>query len=110
VNPRNQIKGYFKNLSDFRDRVSQHPDEFKSKGMQSVASSEGEAMQKVIKAQKYIECSAGTQDHMKEVVEETMKVVFHPLSEGTNGVESEHKRTCFRVAQSTHISWLSLFL
>jgi small GTP-binding protein len=101
-----EIKEYCPNVpyilvgmkSDLRDTVSQRPDEFKSKGMQPVASSQGEAMQKVIKAQKYIECSARTQYHMKEVFEEAIKVVLHPPVQETSQVEPERRKTCCQVA------------
>jgi small GTP-binding protein len=84
--------------SDLRDTVSQHPDEFKSKCMEPVSSSRGEEMQKVIKAQKYIECSARIQYHMKEVFEEAIKIVLHPQVQVLRPVETDHKGNCCDVA------------
>jgi small GTP-binding protein len=101
-----EIKQYCPNVpyilvgmkSDLRDAVSQHPDEFKSKGMQPVASSHGEEMQKVIKAAKYIECSARTQYHMKEVFEEAIKIVLHPPIPDVSQVQLPQRKICCEVA------------
>jgi small GTP-binding protein len=84
--------------SDLRDTVSQHPDEFKLKGMEAVTSSRGEEMRKTIKAQKYIECSARLQYHMNEVFEEAIKIVLHPPIEEMKSLETEHKGNCCEVA------------
>ena len=64
--------------SDLRDQFSQHADEYKSKGMEPIASQKGEEMKKQIAAQHYIECSAKMQYNLKEVFENAIKVVLHP--------------------------------
>jgi small GTP-binding protein len=70
--------------SDLRDIVTANPEEWKTKGMEAVAQSKGEAMKKSVNAHGYIECSAKMQINLKEVFETAIKVVLHPPQESTS--------------------------
>jgi GTPase SAR1 family protein len=55
-------------------------------------------MQKIIKAQQYLECSARIQYHMKEVFEEAIKIVLHPPIAEVKNIETIHKWNCCEIA------------
>jgi GTPase SAR1 family protein len=83
--------------SDRRDQFGQHANKYKSKGMESVLSSKGEEMKKIINAQAYIECSARTQYNLQEVFQQTIKVILHlPLTNPMK--EEEVQGHCCQVA------------
>jgi Ras-related C3 botulinum toxin substrate 1 len=64
--------------SDLRDQIDQNAAEFRSKGLEPVWSSHGEAMKKTIGAQLYLECSARTGYNQRVIFEEAIKIVLHP--------------------------------
>jgi small GTP-binding protein len=84
--------------SDLRDQFSEHADEYKAKGWESVASSKSEEMKKTIGAQEYVKCSARIQYNLKEVFEATIKVVLHPPSAATVTIVSSGGRGCCEIA------------
>jgi Ras-related C3 botulinum toxin substrate 1 len=66
--------------SDLRDSLQDRPNNAPSNEMQAVSWSSGEEVKKRIRASAYLECSARTQYHIREVFGTTIRVVLHPPS------------------------------
>lgn len=66
---------------DIRDDFDSHSDEFKSKGMEAIPTSKGEALKEKIKAQGYIECSAYKQINMKEVFDTAVRAAIYKTND-----------------------------
>jgi small GTP-binding protein len=84
--------------SDLRDSLQEHEDEHKSDGMQPIASSTGEKMKEMIKAQDYVECSAKKQYNHTAIFEHAVKIVLHPPMEQMKNEEFESRGNCCEVA------------
>ena len=65
--------------SELRDEFEEHSEEYRSKGWEPIPTSEGERMKNKIHARAYIEASALKQYHLKEIFDEAITVVLHPL-------------------------------
>lgn len=68
---------------DLRDDFESHSDEFKSKGMEPISTSKGEALKEKIKAQSYIECSAYEKNNLKEVFDTATRAAVYNTNDGT---------------------------
>jgi Ras-related C3 botulinum toxin substrate 1 len=84
--------------SDLRDHFGKHADEYSRKGWEPISTSKGEEMKKAINARSYIECSARTQYHLKEVFETAVKAVLHPPTVTPETVTSDKDGGCCQVA------------
>lgn len=68
---------------DLRDDFESHSDEFKSKGMEAIPTSKGEALKEKIKAQNYIECSAYEKINLKEVFDTATRAAIYKTNDDT---------------------------
>jgi Ras-related C3 botulinum toxin substrate 1 len=64
--------------SDLRDSSQQCADEWRSKGMEPIPSTQGETMAHDIGAGAYIECSTRRQRNLNDVFETAIKLALHP--------------------------------
>jgi Ras-related C3 botulinum toxin substrate 1 len=66
--------------SDLRDSCQDHVNSAARNEMKAVSWSSGEEMKNRIGASVYVECSARTQYHMREVFDTAVRVALHPPS------------------------------
>lgn len=68
--------------SDLRDEFLQRCEELSAKNMSPITTEHGKEVQQKIGALEYVECSALQQTRLKDVFEESIKVVQHPPNLG----------------------------
>lgn len=69
---------------DLRDDFESHSDEFKSKNLEVIPTSKGDALKEKIKAQSYIESSAYKQINMREVFDAAVRAAIYKIIDDTD--------------------------
>jgi small GTP-binding protein len=80
--------------SDLRDELLANTNTVQDREIEPIVPSRGEDMKKKINALAYIECSAMKQTNMKEVFEQAIKFVLHPVVPETSSVSTPSEVNC----------------